>query len=184
MPGLVGKAVQEPLNQSNNLYCMVKSGAKGKISNISQVMGVVGQQNLAGARIPLTWEGRTLTHFKIGDNSPAARGFVENSFVNGLKPHEMWHHAVAGREGIIDTACKTARTGYVTRKLMKCLENLNVKGDLSVRNSDGCMIQFKYGEDGIDGKCVEKQLVDEFENIDRKKMSKKNINVVWKQINT
>jgi DNA-directed RNA polymerase II subunit RPB1 len=169
----VGKAVQEPLNQSNNLYCMVKSGAKGKISNISQVMGVVGQQNLAGARIPLTWEGRTLTHFKVGDNSPAARGFVESSFVNGLKPHEMWHHAVAGREGIIDTACKTARTGYVTRKLMKCLENLNVKGDLSVRNSDGCMIQFKYGEDGIDGKCVEKQLVDEFENIERKKMSKK-----------
>lgn len=169
----VGKAVQEPLDQTNNFYCLVKSGAKGKVSNISQVKGCVGQQNLAGQRIPKTWGNRTLPHFKPGDNSPPARGFVQSSFMSGLQPWEQWMHAIAGREGVIDTACKTAKTGYVTRKIMKALENLVVRGDLSVRNSDGSMIQFLYGEDGFDGKRVEKQLIDEMKFIKKSKMSTK-----------
>ena len=104
----VGKAVVEPLDQSNNFYCLVRSGAKGKVPNIIQSLGALGQQNLSGERIPFTWENRTLPHFKPGDNSPQARGFVESSFVNGLKPWEVFMYAIAGREGVVDTACKTA----------------------------------------------------------------------------
>ena len=166
----VGKAVIEPLTQDNNFYCLVKSGAKGKIPNMTQSFGAVGQQNLVGKRIPLAHGERTLPHFKPGENTPQSRGFVESSYVNGLQPAELFFHAMSGREGVIDTAIKTAQTGYFQRKLMKALENLTILGDLSVRNSDGSIIQFLYGEDGFDGKRVEKQLVDEFDKIVKRKM--------------
>lgn len=167
----VGKAVQQHLNQNNNLFCMVNSGAKGKKSNISQILGVVGQQNLAGKRMPKNWKGRTLTHFKVGDNSPQSRGFIESSYVEGLKPWEVWFHAIAGREGIIDTAIKTARTGYIQRRFIKALENLNTELDGSVRNADGSIIQFLYGEDKLCGKSIEKQKLYEMEELDKTKVS-------------
>lgn len=161
----VGAASQKDLNQENNLYCMVKSGSKGKLSNISQIMAVVGQQNLNGGRIPETYDGRTLCHFKVGDKSPQAKGFVEHSYVEGLEPAEFFFAAISGREGVIDTACKTSKTGYVQRKFIKAIENLVTEWDGSVRNSDGSMVQFKYGYDGTLGECVEKQKLYEFKEI-------------------
>ena len=158
----MGSAVQKPLNNKNRLYCMVNSGSKGSTINISQVMAVVGQQNLCGKRIPNTWTDRTLPHFEKGSNKPHEKGFIQHSYIEGLKPHELWFHAIAGREGIIDTACKTSVTGYLQRKFMKALENLKISMDLSVRNSDGSILQFKYGDDGYDAMKIEKQKIPTF----------------------
>ena len=153
----MGKMVQEPLDDSNRFYCTVSSGSKGSNINISQIMAVVGQQNLAGQRIPMTWTDRTLPHFERGSNGAAERGFVQHSYVEGLSPAELWFHAIAGREGIIDTACKTSITGYLQRRFMKALENIKVCWDKSARNADGMVIQFKYGDDGFDAMRVEQQ---------------------------
>ena len=167
----IGKAVTEPLDQSNNLYCLVHSGTKGKKNNITQIMGPIGQQNLQGKRIPCTWDDRTLTHFKRGENSPQSHGFIESSYRKGLNPSEHFFHAMSGREGVIDTACKTAKSGYMQRKFIKALENCITRADGSVRNSDGSIIQFRYGDDGFDGTMIEKQTIHEFEELDETKIT-------------
>lgn len=158
---LVGVAVQKPLTQKNQLYCMVNSGSKGSTTNISQIMAVVGQQNLEGRRIPSTFGSRTLPHFPFGCNTPQSKGFIDRNYVQGLTPAQQWFHAVSGREGVIDTACKTARTGYTGRKLVKSLENLVAQRGGIVKNSDGCILQFKYGDDGYNPLFVERQTIED-----------------------
>ncbi len=120
----------------------------------------VGQQNVSGKRIPYGFNDRTLPHFQKGDLGPESRGFVENSYLQGLTPQEFFFHAMGGREGLIDTAVKTSETGYIQRRLVKSMEDVMVKYDASVRNSLGDIIQFVYGEDGMDGAFVEKQKID------------------------
>lgn len=114
----------------------------------------VGQQNVEGARIPFGFKYRTLPHFSKDDHTPEARGFVENSYLRGLTPQEFFFHAMGGREGLIDTAVKTAETGYIQRRLVKALEDLMSKYDGTVRDSTGSIVQFCYGEDGMDGAKV------------------------------
>ena len=157
----VGVMVQKPLDQRNQLYCMVNSGSKGSATNISQILAVVGQQNLEGKRIPDTWTNRTLPHFRVGDKGPKERGFIEHSYVEGLAPWEVFFHAISGREGVIDTAVKTAKSGYIQRKFVKALENAVARSDGTIRNADGSIIQFKYGDDGFDAVFIEKQMIDE-----------------------
>ena len=99
----------------------------------------------------------TLPHYYKYDDSSEARGFVENSFISGQTPQEFFFHAMGGREGLIDTAVKTAATGYVQRQLMKAMEDLMVGYDYSVRSSGGVIVQFVYGNDGMDGTYVESQ---------------------------
>lgn len=120
----------------------------------------VGQQMVEGKRIPFGFKYRTLPHFTKDDYSPESRGFVENSYLRGLTPQEFFFHAMAGREGLIDTAVKTAETGYIQRRLVKALEDVMIKYDGTVRNSLGDVIQFAYGEDGLDGVAVETQYID------------------------
>ena len=117
----------------------------------------VGQQSVEGKRIPFGFRFRTLPHFTKDDFGPESRGFVENSYLRGLTPSEFFFHAMAGREGLIDTAVKTAETGYVQRRLVKALEDIMVHYDGTVRNSLGDILQFAYGEDGMDGSTMEKQ---------------------------
>ena len=155
----MGTMVQKPLNDSNRLYTMVHSGSKGSNINISQIMAVVGQQNLCGSRIPNTWTNRTLPHFKHGSSGPKERGFIQHSYVEGLDPHEVWFHAISGREGLIDTAIKTSTTGYLQRRFMKALENITISYDGSARNADGSVIQFQYGDDGFDPMRIENQYI-------------------------
>lgn len=93
---------------------------------------------------------RCLPLFQKYDKSPVARGFVENSFYSGLTPSEFFYHTMAGREGLVDTAVKTAETGYMQRRLVKCLEDLAVNYDNTVRSSTGDIVQFRFGEDGLD----------------------------------
>ncbi|KAK7249310.1 DNA-directed 5'-3' RNA polymerase [Aureococcus anophagefferens] len=152
-----GLSVQESISEANNVKSMAMAGSKGNDINISQIIACVGQQNVEGKRIPYGFRRRTLPHFAKDDLGPESRGFVENSYLRGLSPQEFYFHAMGGREGLIDTACKTAQTGYLQRRLVKSMESIMVKYDGTVRNNQGNVVQFLYGEDGGDGVWVEKQ---------------------------
>ena len=152
-----GKIGRESLNKDNRFVIMVNAGSKGSDLNISQMISCLGQQNVDNKRIPYGFENRTLPHFTKYDDSPAARGFVENSFIAGLTPEELFFHAMGGRIGIIDTAVKTSQTGYIQRRLIKGLEDLKVEYDMTVRNNQNKIIQFTYGDDGFDPVKVESQ---------------------------
>ncbi|CZT00534.1 probable DNA-directed RNA polymerase II largest chain [Rhynchosporium agropyri] len=165
-----GTKTEASLMDNNNAVTMARSGSKGSTINISQMTALVGQQSVEGKRIPFGFKYRTLPHFTKDDYSPESRGFVENSYLRGLTPTEFFFHAMAGREGLIDTAVKTAETGYIQRRLVKALEDVMAKYDGTVRNSLGDIVQFVYGEDGLDGVCIEKQKVDSI-NLDDKKFA-------------
>ena len=152
-----GKIGRESLNKENRFVIMVNAGSKGSDLNISQMISCLGQQNVDNKRIPYGFENRTLPHFTKFDDSPTARGFVENSFISGLTPAELFFHAMGGRIGIIDTAVKTSQTGYIQRRLIKGLEDLKVEYDMTVRNNKNKIIQFSYGDDGFDPVKVESQ---------------------------
>jgi DNA-directed RNA polymerase II subunit RPB1 len=150
-----GKIGLGALSDENRLVAMVRAGSKGSTINISQMMACVGQQAPEGKRIPYGFSDRTLPHFKKYDDGAEARGFVESSFIQGLTPQEFFFHAMSGREGLIDTAVKTADTGYIQRQLVKAMEDLTVQYDGSVRDSRMNIVQFKYGEDGINATKIE-----------------------------
>uniref|UniRef100_A0A8C5GMF0 DNA-directed RNA polymerase subunit n=1 Tax=Gouania willdenowi TaxID=441366 RepID=A0A8C5GMF0_GOUWI len=134
----------------NNLQLMVQSGAKGSTVNTMQISCLLGQIELEGRRPPLMPSGKFLPCFQPYDPSPGAGGFVSGRFLTGIKPQEFFFHCMAGREGLVDTAVKTSRSGYLQRCVVKHLEGLVVQYDLTVRDSDGSVIQFLYGEDGLD----------------------------------
>ena len=152
-----GKASLANLDPKNRTTYMVNSGSKGKSLNISQMIACLGQQNVDGKRIPYGFTNRTLPHYYKYDDSSEARGIVENSFISGQTPQEFFFHAMGGREGLVDTAVKTSQTGYVQRKLVKAMEDLMVTHDYSVRSSSGAIVQFVYGNDGMDATYVESQ---------------------------
>ncbi|EDO14315.1 hypothetical protein Kpol_162p1, partial [Vanderwaltozyma polyspora DSM 70294] len=155
-----GRLAEVNLNDTNNVKQMVSAGSKGSFINIAQMSACVGQQSVEGKRIAFGFVDRTLPHFSKDDYSPESKGFVENSYLRGLTPQEFFFHAMGGREGLIDTAVKTAETGYIQRRLVKALEDIMVHYDSTTRNSLGNVIQFVYGEDGIDASYIEKQSID------------------------
>ena len=152
-----GKIGLNNLSKDNRFVIMVNAGSKGSDLNISQMISCVGQQNVDGKRIPYGFENRTLPHYTKYDDSPAARGFVESSYINGLSPQELFFHAMGGRVGLIDTAVKTSTTGYIQRRLIKGLEDLMVNYDMTVRTNKNKIVQFSYGEDSFDTIKVENQ---------------------------
>lgn len=131
---------------------MALAGSKGSDLNIAQMIACVGQQVIGGKRAPDGFFGRCLPHFELGLGAlaPLAKGFVANSFFSGLTGTEFFMHAQSGREGLTDTAVKTAETGYMQRRLVKALEDLSVQYDSTVRSSDGSVVQMCYGDDGLD----------------------------------
>lgn len=155
-----GKSAQSSLDETNSVKAMVTAGSKGSFINISQIIACVGQQNVEGKRIPYGFRKRTLPHFSKDDLGPESRGFVENSYLRGLSPQEFFFHAMGGREGLIDTACKTAETGYIQRRLVKAMETVMARYDGTLRTSGGQIVQFLYGEDGMDAVWIEKQQFD------------------------
>jgi DNA-directed RNA polymerase I subunit RPA1 len=136
--------------RSNHFSIMVLTGAKGSSVNQSQISCLLGQQALEGARVPMMCSGKTLPSFSPFDGSARAGGFVQDRFLTGVKPQEYYFHCMAGREGLVDTAVKTSRSGYLQRCLVKSLEELKVSYDMTVRDSGSNIIQFLYGEDGLD----------------------------------
>ncbi|XP_061561558.1 DNA-directed RNA polymerase III subunit RPC1 isoform X1 [Phycodurus eques] len=145
-----GSACLRELDKSNSPLIMALCGSKGSFINISQMIACVGQQAISGSRVPDGFENRSLPHFEKHSKLPAAKGFVADSFYSGLTPTEFFFHTMAGREGLVDTAVKTAETGYMQRRLVKSLEDLCSQYDLTVRSSTGDIIQFIYGGDGLD----------------------------------
>ena len=154
-----GKKARESLSKDNRFLMIVNSGSKGTLINISQMISCLGQQNVDGKRIPYGFDSRTLPHYSKFDDSPKARGFIENSYISGLTAPELFFHAMGGRIGLIDTAVKTSQTGYIQRRLIKGLEDIKVEYDMTVRNSKGKIIQFAYGDDGVDTVKVEDQAI-------------------------
>lgn len=151
----LGQICLQELSPHNAPLVMSICGSKGSKINVCQMVACVGQQIISGSRIADGFDDRTLPHFKKHSRSPAAKGFVRNSFYTGLSPTEFIFHAASGREGLVDTAVKTAETGYMQRRLMKALEDLAIQYDYSVRNSAGIVIQFDYGNDRLDPALME-----------------------------
>jgi DNA-directed RNA polymerase subunit A' len=145
-----GNIAGQHLGLENSAVLMAKSGARGSMLNLTQMAGSVGQQAVRGERISRGYQNRTLPHFKKYDLGAKAKGFVKSSYKEGLTPTEYFFHSMGGREGLVDTAVRTSRSGYMQRRLINALEDLKVMGDRTVRNTANNIIQFDYGDDGID----------------------------------
>lgn len=152
-----GEVCMEKLPWRNSPLIMSQCGSKGSPINITQMVLFVGQQSVGGRRAPNGFISRSLPHFPFNAKTPSAKGFVANSFYSGLSATEFFFHTMGGREGLVDTAVKTADTGYMSRRLIKALEDLSIQYDNSVRTSNGSIIQFLYGDDGMDPSQMEGQ---------------------------
>ena len=134
----------------NQMQAMTTSGAKGSLVNANFISCNLGQQNLEGRRVPVMASGKTLPSFRPYETNIRAGGYVKNRFLTGIRPQEYFFHAMAGREGLVDTAVKTASSGYLQRCVIKGMEGVKSEYDATVRDTDGSIIQFLYGEDGLD----------------------------------
>ena len=144
-----GNIADSHMGLENSAVIMARSGARGSILNLTQMAACVGQQAVRGERIRRGYAGRTLPHFQKGDLGSDAHGFVKASYKSGLNPTEYFFHAIGGREGLVDTAVRTSQSGYLQRRLVNALQDLEVQYDLTVRDTRGVLVQFKFGEDGI-----------------------------------
>jgi DNA-directed RNA polymerase subunit A' len=129
---------------------MASTGARGSTLNIGQMTAALGQQSIRGKRIQKGYHNRALSHFKPNETSPDAKGFVKSNYRDGLSPLEFFFHAMGGREGLVDTAVRTQQSGYMQRRLINALEHLKIEYDHTVRDPHGNIVQYLYGEDGID----------------------------------
>ena len=145
-----GSVVEENAKEDSNTMAMVKSGARGNTINIAQMSAVVGQQALRGGRISKGFKNRSLTCFKRNDLGADARGFIGTGFKFGLKPHEMFFMAMTGRDSLMDTALRTPKSGYLYRRLANAMQDLKIEYDFTVRDASKRIVQFSYGEDGLD----------------------------------
>ncbi|MEF8873959.1 MAG: DNA-directed RNA polymerase subunit A' [Candidatus Thermoplasmatota archaeon] len=145
-----GQIASKYLGLSNNTVVMARTGARASMLNLTQMAGALGQQAIRGERPSRGYEERTLSHFKRKELGAKSKGFVASSYKDGLDPLEYFFHSMGGREGLVDTAVRTSRSGYMQRRLINALEDLMVSDDGTVRNTADTIIQFRYGEDGID----------------------------------
>ncbi len=145
-----GKIADGDFTIENSGIVMTRTGSRGSNLNIGQMTACVGQQAVRGKRIMRGYRERALPHFKPRDPKPKARGFVHSSYQTGLDSIEFFFHAMGGREGLVDTAVRTQQSGYMQRRLINALEHLRLEYDGTVRSSTGEIVQFKYGEDGVD----------------------------------
>ena len=146
----IGEVVFESIPEENSTILMAKSGATGNILNVAQMAASVGQQALGGSRIRNGYRDRTIVAFEKGSLSPSAKGFVYGGYRDGLSPTEYFFHAMTGRDSLMDTALRTPKSGYLYRRLSNALQDLKIEYDSTVRDANGNIVQFKYGDDGID----------------------------------
>jgi len=145
-----GSTADKSFDETNAGRIMATTGARGSSLNIGQMAGALGQQSIRGRRINKGYNNRALPHFKENDTNPDAKGFVKSNYRDGLSTLEFFFHAMGGREGLVDTAVRTQQSGYMQRRLINALEHLKLEYDETVRDPHGHIIQFLYGEDGID----------------------------------
>ena len=147
-----GGIAKDYLGSTNSAVIMATSGARGSMDNLAMMAGSVGQARVRGKRLERGYTGRVLPHFERDRRGAREKGFVANSFKRGLEPTEFFMLSVSGRESLVDTAVRTSKSGYMQRRLINAMDDLKVWKDdaLSVRNTANRIIQFSYGEDGID----------------------------------
>jgi len=150
-----GDVAKDALNESGSTNAAVNmaiSGARGSMDNLTMMAASIGQAKVRGKRLERGYDERVLPHFKRGGRGAPDRGFIASSFKRGLEPTEFFMLSVSGRESLVDTAVRTAKSGYMQRRLINAMDDLKVYDDemLSVRNTANRIIQFSYGEDGID----------------------------------
>ncbi|MBW2988152.1 DNA-directed RNA polymerase subunit A' [Candidatus Woesearchaeota archaeon] len=145
-----GRIVAEYADPDSHTMIMAMSGARGKLLNLAQIAGSVGQQALRGKRISGGYSHRTLSNFPKDSLSPASKGFIKSSFSQGMRPDEFFFQAITGRDSLMDTALRTPKSGYLYRRLSNAMQDLKVEYDHTVRDVSKKIIQFRYGEDGID----------------------------------
>jgi DNA-directed RNA polymerase subunit A' len=153
----IGKFVKEHFPADNPVNKMISSGAGGNILNITQIACSVGQQAHGGGRIDFGYTNRTLSFFEKEDLAPRSKGFIYNSFINGLRPEEFFFGAMTGRDAMMDTALRTPKSGYLYRRLANALQDLIVEYDGTVRDASNCVVQFIYGQDGLDVSGIHKK---------------------------
>jgi len=145
-----GITANSNLSDDNAGKIMATTGARGSALNVGQMAGALGQQSRRGKRLHTGFSNRTLSHFKENDHNPDSHGFVKSNFRDGLSTLEFFFHAMGGREGLVDTAVRTQQSGYMQRRLINALEHIRLEYDGTVRDPHGHIMQFLYGEDGID----------------------------------
>ena len=166
-----GRIADQALSLDNAGVVMARTGARGSSLNLGQMTAALGQQSVRGKRIMKGFQRRALSHFQRDDTTPNGRGFVRSNYRDGLNPVEFFFHAMGGREGLVDTAVRTQQSGYMQRRLVNALEHLKVEYDLTVRDPHGHIIQFLYGEDGVDpaksdhGKAINMERLIETESL-------------------
>ena len=147
---VAGSTADQSFDETNSGRIMATTGARGSSLNIGQMAGALGQQSRRGKRLLTGYSNRALPHYKEHDNNPDAHGFVKSNYRDGLSTLEFFFHAMGGREGLVDTAVRTQQSGYMQRRLINALEHIRLEYDGTVRDPHGHIIQFMYGEDGID----------------------------------
>lgn len=151
------RLVLADVDEDSGFRNMVAAGSKGNTNNIAQVMACLGQQVVEGERIrPSNISARTLPMFPPGAFSAVARGFIARSYLDGMRSYEYFFHMMGGREGLVATAVKTAETGYKYRSMAKAMEGNVVQWDGSVRTSQGHVIEFIAGGDGMNATYLER----------------------------
>jgi len=145
-----GKVVAKHINKESPISIMVESGARGTRINLAQIAGCVGQQALRGRRIERGFNERPLSCFRRRDLKSKARGFIGSNFKTGLTPSEFFFMAMTGRDSLMDTALRTPKSGYLYRRLANAMQDLKVEYDQTVRDASRKVVQYSYGEDGMD----------------------------------
>ena len=147
-----GNVAKDHLASDNPAVMMAVSGARGSMDNLAMMAGSIGQPKVRGKRLERGYNDRVLAHFQRGAKGAKEKGFVASSFKRGLEPTEFFMLSVSGRESLVDTAVRTSKSGYMQRRLINAMDDLKVwnDGQQSVRNTANRIIQFHYGEDGID----------------------------------
>lgn len=138
----------------------IECNSKGSVANPAQTFKTIGQNNVMGQRMPNHFEGRTLPCFERDNIGPREKGFIVSCYVKGLTPSECYMHGMSGREGLIDTAVKTSEVGYIQRRLQKAGEDGKIAYDMSVRNSNGRILQFVFGDDGLDPSFLQSENIE------------------------
>ncbi|MDD5178115.1 MAG: DNA-directed RNA polymerase subunit A', partial [Candidatus Nanoarchaeia archaeon] len=146
----IGDLLAESLDEHNPTVIMAKSGARGNMLNIAQMAACVGQQALRGKRIEIGYRDRTLSLFKRGELTPISKGFIDTGFKQGIGAREYFFHAMTGRDSLMDVALRTPKSGYLYRRLANALQDMKVEYDNTVRDANRMIVQFTYGDDGID----------------------------------
>ncbi|MFB6213798.1 MAG: DNA-directed RNA polymerase subunit A' [Candidatus Nanohaloarchaea archaeon] len=146
----IGDIIEDKVDEDSSALVMADSGARGSMQNVTTMAGLLGQNSVRDQRINRGYKGRTTSHFKKGELTPKARGFVSSSILEGMDAQEIFFHQMSQRKALMDKSLRTKTSGYMYRRVSNSLQDLRVDYDQTVRNTQDEIIQFRAGEDGVD----------------------------------